>query len=194
MSKFVLNNGIALAALAVTSVPVRAFQEQQLPLFAASAPFDEITISPWKNFASAPAFNFSAPGAFAAPGKSFTAVTAIKGTSLLLGVQSSAGYASGLSMQGFGSAGFASAGLATGYDFGSQSVKLGVNMGRLVPYMTATTSFVRPANNFGLAPIGNSFTSTPSKSFSSAGVGFDYAITDKMSFGVAVQVGTFRNQ
>lgn len=161
-----------------------------LPTFAASSEYGERPISPWSGFSiGSEPFGFSRRGFAGLSDQRSISYSQINGTNLLLGVQSNAGYASGLTQSG----------PAFGYDFSATSVKLGYNMGRLVPYVTIGAAFAKPTfpGAVGLPNYGNLSnnpfdTSSGSKSFTSVGAGFDYAVSDKLTVGIGVSAGTVR--
>jgi opacity protein-like surface antigen len=103
---------------------------------------------------------------------------------LVLGVQASAGYAPYL---------FAS-GPARGFNFAETSVRVGYDMGRFMPYVTAGVAFAKP-NDFGppaftgAADSMNSLFSSGGdlRAFGAVGAGFDYAINNNLSFGMEVR-------
>lgn len=80
-------------------------------------------------------------------------------------------------------------GLASGVDFSRTNMKFGYDMGAFKPYVSASFAQTRGpafgANVFAAPPDA----ATPfafQSSATSVGAGFDYAITDKLSFGVSV--------
>ncbi len=80
-------------------------------------------------------------------------------------------------------------GLASGFGFSRTSMKFGYDMGALKPYVSASFSETKApafgANVFAAPPDA----ATPyafSSTATSVGAGFDYAITDKLSFGMSV--------
>ena len=182
----------ALFALMALPTVALAFEESSmsLPAFAASPQFSERVTSPWSAFSN-DGFSFSrtAPAGFAG-GKSVS-FSQTFGKNLVLGVTATSGYSQSLF----------SGGTALGYDFSSTSVRVGYNMGRLTPFVTANSAFALPnlpgAGNFSFP--GNSQTNAIAsgapggKSFTSVGAGFDYAITNNLSFGIAVSAGSVQN-
>mgnify|MGYP001550490587 CR=1 FL=1 len=80
-------------------------------------------------------------------------------------------------------------GLASGFGFSRTSMKFGYDMGALKPYVSASFAETKApafgANVFAAPPDA----ATPyafSSTATSVGAGFDYAITDKLSFGMSV--------
>ncbi len=82
---------------------------------------------------------------------------------------------------------------AFGMEFSSTTMRLTYNLGNLRPFVTAGAAFARP-NDFG--PPNFSFPGDPlsnsrdAKTFTSVGAGFDYAVTNNFSVGVAVSAGS----
>jgi outer membrane immunogenic protein len=108
---------------------------------------------------------------------------------LVIGVQGSAGYAPYL---------FAS-GPAHGFNFAEASGRVGYDMGRFMPYITAGIVFAK-SNAFGVpaytgaADSMNAFFAQGGalQAAGVVGAGFDYAVTDKLTVGVEVRAGAGR--
>jgi outer membrane immunogenic protein len=104
---------------------------------------------------------------------------------LVLGVQGATGYAPSLFGHG------------RGFDFAETSVKAGYDMGRFMPYVTASVVLAKP-NTFGVpaytgaADSMNSLFSSGGdlRAFGTVGAGFDYAINNNLSVGMEVRAGT----
>lgn len=101
------------------------------------------------------------------------------GGKYLFGFEQKTGFAAGGDMPG----------LASGLSFSQTSMKFGYDMGAFKPFVSASFAEAkRPAfgaNVFAAPPDA----ATPyafSSSATSVGAGFDYAITDKLSFGMSV--------
>ena len=103
---------------------------------------------------------------------------------VVVGIEAGAGYAPSLSKFG-----------PRGFDYASTDVKIGYDMGRLMPFVTMGVDLAKPTG------IGNrGFTSTSDsvndlfdskgnvKSLTSVGAGFNYAITNNVTMGVEVNV------
>jgi len=107
---------------------------------------------------------------------------------LVLGVQASAGYAPL----------FVQNGRFVGADFVGASAKLGYDMGRLTPYVTTSVDFARTSlfdHGFtGGTDAINAFLngSGDKLTYGSVGAGFDYAITNNLTVGLGVSVGSVR--
>jgi opacity protein-like surface antigen len=94
-------------------------------------------------------------------------------------------------------------GRAPGFDFAATTVKLGYDMGRLMPFVTAGVSLAKPQVDRGLGFVNasesvNNLFSSPSHvtTFGTIGAGFDYALTNNLSVGLAVSAnkgGGFRS-
>jgi outer membrane immunogenic protein len=86
-------------------------------------------------------------------------------------------------------------GLYHGFDFAATSVKLGYEMGRLTPYVVTGVALARPTNfGGGLADPNNSINGLFAgpgalQAAGTAGVGFDYAITNNVHVGLEATVG-----
>jgi len=80
-----------------------------------------------------------------------------------------------------------------GFSFGETDVKLGYAMGRLTPYVVVGAALARPsygADFGGLSQSVNGLFSGPgaAQALGTAGVGFDYAVTNNLSIGVEARV------
>ncbi|MFI5013534.1 MAG: outer membrane protein [Hyphomicrobiales bacterium] len=105
---------------------------------------------------------------------------------VVIGVQASTGLTTGSFRSRF-----------VGYDFAATSVKLGYDMGRLMPFLTAGVALAKPNIRGGPGYAGASdslndlFNSRSDvRVFGTVGAGFDYAITNNLSVGLAVSAGT----
>jgi opacity protein-like surface antigen len=118
-------------------------------------------------------------------------VTAGYNTSLpnnfILGISTSAGYAPAF---------YAGSGVR-GFDYAKANIKLGYDMGRLMPYVTTGVVLAKP--NFGNGYLSatdstnNLFNGSSNlRSAASVGAGFDYAITKNLTVGIGVSVGNSR--
>jgi opacity protein-like surface antigen len=101
---------------------------------------------------------------------------------IVLGVEASAGFNPNMLARG-----------TAGNDFAAMKFKLGYDMGRLMPFVTAGISLAKPTTgtNIGFSSASDSlndlFSSSPNvKTFGSIGAGFDYALTNNLSVGIAV--------
>jgi opacity protein-like surface antigen len=80
-----------------------------------------------------------------------------------------------------------------GFSFGETDVKLGYAMGRLTPYVIAGAALARPSygDDFGdLSQSVNGLFSGPGavQAVGTAGVGFDYALTNNVTVGLEARV------
>ena len=80
-----------------------------------------------------------------------------------------------------------------GFSFGETDVKLGYAMGRLTPYVVAGAALARPSYgvDFGdLSQSVNGLFSGPGavQAVGTAGVGFDYAVTNNLTVGLEARV------
>jgi opacity protein-like surface antigen len=86
-----------------------------------------------------------------------------------------------------------------GFDFGETSVRVGYDMGRFMPYVTAGVVLAKPVS-FGVPAYTGATDSMNAlfapggdlRAFGTVGAGFDYAVTDKLTFGMEVRTGTGR--
>jgi len=86
------------------------------------------------------------------------------------------------------------AGPYKGFGFGEADLKVGYEMGRLTPYAIAGAALARPTYGAYLGDLNqsvNGLFSGPGalQAVGTAGVGFDYAITNNLSVGVEARVG-----
>jgi hypothetical protein len=108
---------------------------------------------------------------------------------LVLGIRAEVGYAPSIFQSG----------PYRGYDYAMISGKAGYEMGRLTPYVTAGVVLAKPVGSPGVGSL-NPFDSANglfngSSNLAASGVvgaGFDYAITNNTSFGLAAVVSTGR--
>jgi len=188
-----------LSALALAS-PVRA--DSQAPAPPAVAPnsqapsFPSLALDPqapppsiWKGlYAGAGVFVEAAKGSKPmAGGNGYIGYDRHLDNNLVLGVQVSTGYAPLVFQPG----------PFKGFDYGLANVRLGYEMGRLTPYLTAGVALARPVGVTGagyLSPAdsANALFSGSSNLGASGvfGAGFDYALTANTSVGLAAVVGT----
>ena len=189
-----LKSVLTLAALAALCAPARADQATTPSPSAPTLPSLAVNPeapSPWAGLyvgseVEAAFAKGSKPGfggaAFAGYNREFD-------NNLVLGIQGSTGYAPFLFAHG----------PARGFDFAETSVKVGYDMGRLMPYLTAGVALAKP-NGFGVpaytgaADSMNSLFSSGGdlSAYGTVGAGFDYQVTDKLTFGMAVSAGASR--
>jgi opacity protein-like surface antigen len=172
------------AALIGAAAPAMAADLPNLPSLAA----DPETQAPnWKGFYVGTevvgAMFKGGKGAFG--GDVFAGYDHTFDNNLVLGVRFSTGYSPWLYPSG----------VFHGYDFAESSVRVGYEMGRLTPYVTAGVGLARPTNfDGGLADANDSINGLFSgpgalQAVGSAGVGFDYAVTNNLHVGVEATVG-----
>ena len=87
--------------------------------------------------------------------------------------------------------------LAKGFDYAKANVKLGYDMGRVMPYVTAGGMIAKPNFNMnGLSPndpVNSLFSGSGSvRGLATVGAGVDYAITNNLTVGVSVGAITRR--
>ncbi len=106
------------------------------------------------------------------------------GGKYLFGLEQKTGFAAGGDMLG----------VASGFSFSQTSMKFGYDMGAFKPYVSASFAEAkRPAfgANVFAAPPDAATPFAYASSATSVGAGFDYAITDKLSFGMSVNASQF---
>lgn len=174
--------GAALcAALTLSTLPAFAWEVvggSGLPTFAAGfGPSGSTPASSPGPTAAVPALGVTPAGVGGFnPGYDFRI-----GQKYLLGVETKTGIEATGGLLGF----------ASGFDASRTTMKFGYDMGSFKPFVMSSFTEVRPA--FGM----NAFSTTaavpsggspfaPSTRTSTVGAGFDYAVTDKLSFGVTV--------
>src|SRR5450631_1647876 len=178
---------VALVALCGFGLPALADDASipTLPTFAQSPILNPETTNPWGGLVvGSEVFVLSQKGAKGhVGGDGFVGYRHEFNNNLVVGVQASAGYVPSL---------FA-CGPANGYDFAMTNVSIGYDMGRFLPYVTAGVGLAK-ANSGprgGLPNAGDSlndlFTGSSSpKALTTVGAGVDYAVTDRLTVGVAV--------
>jgi outer membrane immunogenic protein len=87
-----------------------------------------------------------------------------------------------------------------GFDLATANVKVGYDMGRLMPYMTTGVILEKPHSSLAAGYTGASdavnglFTGSSNlKAEGTVGGGFDYAVTDRLSVGMDVGLSVSRN-
>ena len=80
-----------------------------------------------------------------------------------------------------------------GFSFGETDVKLGYAMGRLTPYVVTGVALARPSHGADFGDLGqsvNDLFSGPGavQAVGTAGVGFDYALTNNLTVGLEARV------
>lgn len=174
---------ILAAALACLAASAQAFTESNasLPTFAANPQFADPAAAPWSSFNAGTApFAFGQKGLAGLPGAQTYSFIQPLGKSVTLGVQTTSGYAPSAFTRG----------PTFGQDFNATNFQFNYNMGRLTPFLTGSVASTRSnlpgGMNFGLP----AFSTPENKNAVSVGAGFNYAVTDKFSFGVAVSAGS----
>lgn len=163
----------------------------KLPTFALEgAPFaaNPQSASTWTGFyAGSEVFAVSGKGVkHGAGGAAFAGYNREFDNNLVLGIEASTGYAPSL----FRHARY------SGYEFAATNVKLGYDMGRLMPFVTAGFAFAKPdvrsGGYLGATETANDLFGSPSnvRVLGNVGAGFDYQVTNNLAVGVAVSAGT----
>jgi opacity protein-like surface antigen len=179
---------LALAVLCGLAAPAMADDAvtPKLPTLALDP--QPLSASPWSGFyAGSEVFAISRKGVKGAVGgAAFVGYNRELDNNMVIGIEASTGYSPSAYRHG----------PISGYDFAQTNFKLGYDMGRLMPFLTAGVAFAKP--NFrgpGYTGAGDSINDlfgSPSdvRVFGTVGAGFDYAITDHLSVGLAISAGT----
>ncbi|MBV9113458.1 MAG: outer membrane beta-barrel protein [Hyphomicrobiales bacterium] len=185
---FAMIFGFCLPAKADDATP----PTPKLPTFALEQPpgsANAQSASPWTGFyAGSEVFAFSGKGVkHGAGGAAFVGYNREFDNNFVLGIEASTGYAPSLFRHG----------PYSGYEFAATNVKLGYDMGRLLPFVTAGFAFAKPDIRSGYlsaTDTANDLFGSPSnlKVLGSVGAGFDYQVTNNLAVGVAVSAGTNR--
>jgi opacity protein-like surface antigen len=178
---------LALVALCGLSLPAQADDvfAPALPIFASGPQLEPQTTNPWSGlFVGGEMFGVSRNGAKGhVGGDGFAGYNHEFDNNLVVGVQVSAGYAPSLLARC----------PTNGYGFAITDVKIGYDMGRFLPYVTAGVGLAKANSGPGAGipnagdSLNNLFTaSSGPKALTTVGAGIDYAVTDRLTFGVAV--------
>jgi opacity protein-like surface antigen len=174
-------------ALCGLGLPVRAddMSLPALPTFARSPQLDPQTTNSWSGLVvGSEMFGLSQKGAKGhVGGDGFVGYNHELDNNLVIGVQASAGYAPSLLARG----------PANGYDFAMTTVNVGYDLGRFMPYVTAGVGLAKansgPSGSLPNAgdSLNNLFIgSSGPKTLATVGAGVDYAVTDRLTVGVAI--------
>jgi hypothetical protein len=152
-----------------------------LPFFAANPD----AVSPWTGLhVGTDAFVLSRKGAKPIwGGDAFAGYSHEFANNIVVGIDGITGFTSGSFRPG----------PSAGYDFAGASVKVGYDMGRLMPFVTTSVALAKPrlGSHPGFAGATESMNdllngSSHLSTLTSVGAGFDYAITNRLSFELAV--------
>ena len=177
--------GISGTALAAGTPDTGDITQPALPTFALSAPPEQP--SPWTGlYVGSEVFGVSGGkgirGGFG--GSGFAGYDREFDNGVVVGVQGNAGYAPGLLKHS----------AITGFNFASTDVRVGYDMGRLMPFVTAGVGFAKPnvrslGGYTGAANSANDLFNSRGdlRSFATVGAGFAYKVTDKLTVELAVQ-------
>jgi opacity protein-like surface antigen len=191
---------ISAMLLLALAAPARA---DDLPFFAGGAGFNldsppvipswepQTPVNPWSGLVvgtemfGAAASGRGARGGFG--GDAYVGYYKELDNHIVIGVQGSAGYLPGLYNYG-----------PRGYDLGLAQVKVGYDMGRLMPYVTLGVGVAKPTSTLngtpsGLDSVNNLFVgSGPTNTVTTVGAGVNYAVTDRLTVGVGVNATQVR--
>jgi hypothetical protein len=173
----------------VLACGLTAARADSLPSALPSLALDPPPSSMWKGFSVGTevfAFSGGGKGFKGGAGGGLTAgYNHVFANNVVVGFDSSFGYTS---------SGFKYSNIK-GYDFSTFNLKVGYDMGRFMPYVTSGVVLARPniwSGGYGgpSDSINNLFDSSSGhlNKAVSVGAGFDYAITDKLSVGLSVNV------
>ena len=185
---------IGLVFLASLATPALAFQPVSgpsptgLPLFAQTYGDSVSGKSPFKGFYAGEDFSFMG-GSGLRGQKAGTQFFGYKHTfknKIFADIQTRSGYQP---LLGGGS--------TLGYDFSSVRLKTGYSFGRFRPFVASSFGVAAPERldaltfaPFGSSPAGLNSAAAGTRSFATVSAGFDYKITNNLSFSAAVTVGT----
>jgi opacity protein-like surface antigen len=178
---------VALTCLALggSLAPACADEPFALPTFARNPQLDNQTKSPWTGFSfGSEIMAVSSKGSKGRiGGDAFVGYSQAFDNHLVLGIKASAGYMPA----------FFSRGPAKGFDFAMTNVKLGYEMGRIQPYVTAGIGLARQTSGFGtnLPNTGDSLNNlfgggSGTRALTNVGAGVDFAVTEHLTVGVGV--------
>ncbi|HXW19199.1 MAG TPA: hypothetical protein VEK35_01705 [Roseiarcus sp.] len=183
---------MAIAALGALATP--ALADEPTPSAAASPPslpslaLDPQASSPWTGLYVGSEVTASFAKGFKPGfgGAAFAGYNREFENNLVIGIQGSAGYAPYLVAHG----------PSRGFNFAETNFMVGYDMGRFMPYVTGgialakSNTFGVPAFTGGADSMNSLFSSGGDlQAFGTVGAGFNYAITDKLSVGMAVTAG-----
>jgi opacity protein-like surface antigen len=185
--------GLCLSARADDAAPTPsdATASPKLPTFALNPqplPSSSQSPSPWTGFyVGSEVFAISGKGVKGAVGGgAYAGYNREFDNNLVLGVEASTGFTPSSFRHG----------PFVGYDFAATNVKLGYDMGRLMPFVTAGFAFAKPDTRSGgfqgASDSVNDLFGSPSnlRVLGTVGAGFDYQLTHNLSVGLAVSAGT----
>lgn len=175
---------LAACCAAAPSLAAADIDQPALPTFAMTAPPTDP--SPWTGlYVGSEVFARSGGkglrGGFG--GSGYAGYDRELDNGIVVGLQGNLGYAPGLFKHS----------AVTGFEFASTDVRIGYDMGRLMPFVTVGVGLARPnVRSTGYAGAANAandlFNSTGDlRSFESVGAGFAYKVTNNLTVGVAVQ-------
>lgn len=173
----------ACAADAVTSLPLLALEPPPAPTSALTSP------SPWSGFyVGSEVFAISGSGKGMKGGVGGAADFGYNhefSNNVVIGVEGAVGYMPSLVRYS----------RYTGFDIGTTNIKIGYDMGRVMPYVTTGVLLAKPHSSLGAGFTGagdavNGLFSGPAdvRAAGTIGAGVDYAITDKLTVGVGVSM------
>lgn len=187
MIRLLLNVAVSASLTSLVLAPARAASglgQPTLPTFALTVPPSDL--SPWTGlYVGTEVFGVTGGkgvrGGFG--GSGYAGYDREFENGIVLGVQGNLGYAPAVWK---GSA-------ATGFEFASTDVRVGYDMGRLMPFVTLGVGLAQPnlrsSGYSGVNAVANDlFNSTGNlRGFETAGAGFAYKLTDKLTVELAVQ-------
>lgn len=182
----------AMLICATTSAQSQTLSTASLPSFASSPDAFALAPSPgWNGFpATTGFFAFSKSNDMFGGTAAYSGYTHKFSNDVYLSVRGGSGYSP---FGGLGSNFAASGNGLSGFEFATTQFRLGYDMGRLKPYVTGSFAVATPVYGNALAPPGtslNTMLNPPgnTRSVTSLGAGFDFAVTNRLSFGVGVAV------
>jgi outer membrane immunogenic protein len=183
---------LAFVALGALFEPAAAEESAapSLPLFAQNLQTKPQEPSIWSGlYVGSEVFAVSGKGVKGGfGGGGFIGYDHVSANDVVVGIRADAGYSPSLARWGS----------AKGFDFASTNLSVGYEIGRFKPFLTAGVALAKPdVIGRGFATTGDAvndlFDGTASvKTRGVVGVGFDYAVTDKLTVGVAVSASAGR--
>jgi outer membrane immunogenic protein len=162
----------------------------KLPSFVLEQPPAPTTTSPWSGFhIGTEVFAFSGKGVKGGVGGGLVGGYSKElPNNFVIGIDFATGYAPFAFRNG----------PYKGFDYAATTAKVGYDMGRLMPFVTAGFVVAKPnitsGGYLGVTESANDLFNSSShlQGAATVGAGFDYAVTDKLHMGLAVSVGAGR--
>lgn len=172
---------LALMALFSFALGVRAADgtDPALPTFAQAPPSDP---SPWTGLYAGSELSFSSGKGGGIGGGGYIGYNHELSNNVVIGIQGTGGYAPSLF----------STSRASGYNYAGANVKVGYDMGRFMPFVTAGVAFAKPNQPFSrytdtTNSLNDLFNSGGHlQTLTTVGAGFDYRVNNNLSMELSV--------